>query len=110
MSDNQAQHFTLDLENFSKNFVPIHQGLPYIRTLMERFKKMYPELRHTPLIKFKNDPNIVARALMLTPESPSEIYFVAIREGERQDMYFLTKYFNEITEYIMKNPEESSKE
>ena len=110
MSDTQVQNFRLDLENFSKDFVKIHQGLPYVKILMENFVKMYPSFRQTPdFIRFKDEPNIAARAMMLTPESPSEIYFVAIREkdekGERQDMYFSAKYFNEITEYIMKHPE-----
>ena len=111
MSDTKAQHFTLDMDDLSLNFVKIHQGLPYIKVLMENFVKMYPNFRQTPdFIRFKDEPNIVARAMMLTPESPAEIFFVSIREndknGERQDMFFRTKYFNEITEYIMKHPEE----
>jgi hypothetical protein len=110
MSNTQVHHFTLDLENFSKDFVKIHQGLPYVKVLMENFVKMYPSFRQTPdFIRFKDEPNIVARAMMLTPENPAEIFFVSIREkGDKQEMYFLAKYFNEITEYIMNHPEETS--
>ena len=113
MSDTQVQHFSLDLENFSKDFVKIHQGIPYVKVLMDKLIKMYPSFRQTPdFIRFKDEPNIVARAMMLAPDSPAEIYFVSIREkddkGERYDMYFSSKYFNEITDYIMKHPEEVS--
>jgi len=108
VQNKEPQHFTLDLDDFSLNFVKIHQGLPYIKILMENFVKMHPGFKQTPdFIRFKDEPNIVARAMMLTPESPAEIFFVAFREvdenGERQDLFFKTKYFNEITEYIMKN-------
>ena len=115
VADIQPQHFALDMENFSKDFVKIHQGIPYITVLMRNFVKMYPSFRQTPdFIRFTDEPNIVAMAMMLTPESPSEIFFVAIREkdekGERQDIYFLTKYFNEITQFIMKSPEQEVSE
>jgi hypothetical protein len=108
MSDTHVNHYTLDMENFSLDFVPIPEGISKIKYLMEHFVKMYPSFRQTPeFIRFKDEPNIVARAMMLTPDSPSEIFFVSIREkdsdGERQDMFFRTKYFNEITEYVKKN-------
>ena len=104
MEKQEAQHFVLDVKNLSTNFAQIRGGIGEVKELMDILVKIYPELRQSPdFIRFKDEPNLVARACMLTPETPAEIFFVAIREkddkGEHHKMYFSKKYCKKIKRY-----------
>lgn len=103
MTNTQVQHFSLDFDDLHANFIKIHVGsknewMPKIKELMEGLVSIYPDLKVSKWINFKDEPNIIARAIMISPETPSEIFFVAIREGEDSyDIFFKTKYHNQIT-------------
>jgi hypothetical protein len=105
---NYKKEFRLDLENFDKDFVPIPLGIPYVQQLMQYMKELYPEVKMFDFMKFPDDPSIVARALILDPSKEPEIFFVCERHAPhaphaqpKMDVYFIRKYFDEITTHIL---------
>lgn len=108
-------HYAIDLKHFEKDYVPVVLGLPYVKTLMKYFTKLYPTMKVSPFITFKEDADIVARSCMLREGDEPEIFFISKRiqgkEGQRErfEFYFLKKYFDEITDHIMETSQPSGK-